>query len=80
MGQLGIRLLVLLANVVVNIYLLAITRAFSIEPGYAWSIVAFNAILIFLIYAVDYTIVTTRYFNTRIKIGERVIQGHMHEE
>ena len=79
MGQLVLRLLVLLANVVANSILLASFQAFALSPNYAWTIVAFNAILIFLIFAVDFVIVKWRRLRAEIKIGTRVMDGHLNE-
>ncbi len=84
MGQLPVRLLVLVVDMAVNFFTLATQQPAS--PGGSWSassitfIVIFNAVMILGIYAVDLFIVTMRKFNTRYKIGERVIDGHLHEE
>ena len=84
MGQLPVRLLVLAVDMAVNFFTLATKQPGS--PGGALPaesiafIVIFNAVVILGIYAADLFIVTMRKFNTRYKIGERVIAGHLHEE
>lgn len=81
--QLMIRLSVLVLDIAINFFTLQ-TQRVSLEG--AWSIdsvmfiVIFNATLIMGIYVTDLMIVVMRKFNTRLKIGERVINGHLQEE
>ncbi len=74
--QLIVRLFVLLVNITVNVYLLEDFRAGANQP---WFIVAFNAALIFVIFAVDLTIVTWRKLHAEINIGKRIIDGNLNE-
>ena len=84
MQQLPVRLIVWLVDIVVNAYYASDPRAVfsfgSLHLNNVAFIVVFNASLIMGIYATDLFIVTMRRLNTRIKIGERVITGHVHEE
>jgi hypothetical protein len=74
MLQLVFRLLFLMGDVGVNIYVLSTRQPFLMGADYIQSIVLFNAAMMMLIYIVDYGLVKLQRHDIVVHVGEKMIQ------
>ena len=80
--QLAFRLLFLLADAVVNYYILSTYQTLTLGTShldYRQFIVVFNVVMIWIIYTVDLIIVAVRRLRTNYVIGQGLTDLHKHE-